>query len=492
MAIPKSEIIGKSLLDLYDFIKGISGSNIPHCEWKPLPTKYLDFIAKCTLRYANSYGAKYKIDSNHELTVKHTTNGQAYTLESYKKLFDMVITDYDDSTQSSQEQPMSTPQDIKVGSHWERIRYSGHVKKGEIVIVEEADGDMVYFNKNRNLFISEFLERFIPRLDLDTITSTPTDKRNLAFYKESGEPWTEEELDTVRNYYGDTSSRFEMPSSTTKRKYAYWHDGSNEVKVYLWEDQTKPKQLEQVSYESLFVETQSDSTSCEFTLGDLIYYNQEARDKLGSAKGTLPNEIIGNVTKVIDRTKSGSTPLLEYKTIHGKLNTIDSGWVTKYVATPTKNQTTKPKPKPVTRPEPIQLTTKEKPMAQKPTIKDTAVTLVAANKDAAILAAKLEAGKILNKQVIKLIKPKLHPLVRGYADSPLASVVLANIVGFAIKQYAGDNAKAGQLAEMMLQASAVESISALNVDSLIDELLSSVKLPKAVRAELNGLDDDYE
>lgn len=159
---------------------------------------------------------------------------------------------------------------------------------------------------------------------------------------------------------------------------------------------------------------------------------------------------------------------------------------------PISTKTTKPKTKPVAQPESIQPITKEKPMAPKPTIKDTAATLITANKDAAILAAKLEAGKILNKQVIKLIKPKLHPLVRGYADSPLASVVLANVVGFAIKQYAGDNAKAGQLAEMMLQASAVESVSALNIEGLIDDLLSSVKLPKSVRAELNDIDEDYE
>ena len=408
MALLKSEIIGKSLLDLYDFIKGISGSNIPHCEWKSLPTKHLDFITKCTLRCANSYGAKYKIDSNHELTVKHTTNGQAYTLESYKKLLTMIVTGYDDDTQSSQEQPIPTSQDIKVGTHWERINYySFNSPDGEVITVERVDGDTVYFNKSRNRGIKNFLDSFKPRPDLDT----PVDSTNA---------------------------------------------------------------------------------SCEFSIGDLICYNQEARDTLLTAKGTLPNEVIGTVTKVLDRTRLGSTPLLEYKNIQGTELNIDSAWVTKYIATSDKAHTTEPKSKPVAQPEPIQSITKEKPMAQKPTIKDTAVTLVAANKDAAILAAKLEAGKILNKQVIKLIKPKLHPLVRGYADSPLASVVLANIVGFAIKQYAGDNAKAGQLAEMMLQASAVESISALNIDGLIDDLLSSVKLPKSVRAELNGLDEDYE
>ena len=81
MAILKSEIVGKSLLDLSYLIKDISGSNKPHGEWKALPTKHFDFIAKCTLRYATSYGASYKIDPNHELTIRHTTDGQLYILE---------------------------------------------------------------------------------------------------------------------------------------------------------------------------------------------------------------------------------------------------------------------------------------------------------------------------------------------------------------------------------------------------------------------------
>ena len=397
MAILKSEIVGKSLLDLYDFIKGISGSNIPHCEWKSLPTKHLDFIAKCTLRYANSYGAKYKIDSNHELTVKHTTNGQAYTLESYKKLLTMIVTGYDDDTQSSQEQPMPTSQDLKVGSYWERMQTNSVFEKGEIVIVEEVDGDTVYFNKNRNLLISDFLERFKPRPDLDT----PADNTNA---------------------------------------------------------------------------------SREFSIGDLICYTEEARDTLLTTKGTLPNEVIGTVTKVLDRTRLGSTPLLEYKDIQGTELNIDSGWVTKYVATPTKNQTTKPKPKPVAQPEPIQSITKETFMSK---IKDTALTTVGQNKQALVIASKMEAGRIINKQVLKQLKPHLPFFLQGYASSPFAPFVAANLVAMVANHT--QNSKLLKVSDLMLLGAADSGVAAFNLDKIVDDILSNIKLPAGV---LDDSDDE--
>lgn len=100
------------------------------------------------------------------------------------------------------------------------------------------------------------------------------------------------------------------------------------------------------------------------------------------------------------------------------------------------------------------------------------------NKEAAILAARITAGKAINKKVIKMVKPKLPMMARGYADSPFASVVLANIVGMAIKQYAPDNKRAEQIADLMLEASAFQAIEGFDVEGMIDDLLKGVKLPK--------------
>jgi hypothetical protein len=101
-----------------------------------------------------------------------------------------------------------------------------------------------------------------------------------------------------------------------------------------------------------------------------------------------------------------------------------------------------------------------------------------ANKEAVITAGKLVAGKAINKKLIKLIKPKLPMFMKGYADSPFAALVSANLVGIAIKHYAPNNTKAIQVADLMLEAAALEAIESFNIEDLIDKLLKDVKLPK--------------
>ena len=101
------------------------------------------------------------------------------------------------------------------------------------------------------------------------------------------------------------------------------------------------------------------------------------------------------------------------------------------------------------------------------------------NKTAAIMAAKLTAGKALNTKALKLITPKLPFWAKGAVEHPLASVALANIVGIAIQQYAGDNTKAAQVADLMLDASAVQALEAFNVDEMLEGLLDGIKLPTA-------------
>lgn len=417
MTITKSQVVGKAIKDLPKDICTLVQTGDRHPIWTGATAGVIDLLSRCTLRYANSYGATYKIDPTSNLCII-SNKSKHYYLSSLTELIELVIEDYQEF--KPQEQPM--PTQPQPGTHWERLKHhTVNCPKGQIIVVGEVTDTLVKWVHSSsgagNRVINDFLKHFKPRPDLDTPASKPTQRRGLAFYKASGKPWTTKELNAIRTYCGDETSG---STHTNGHKYIY-DDKTSENFMYDWTKQ-------------------------------------------------LPESLPQNYT------------ILLYESVFETSTTK-----------PISAKTTKPKTKPVAQPEPIIPTPiKEKPMASKPTIKDTATTLVAANKDAAVLAAKLEAGKILNRQVIKLIKPKLHPLVRGYADSPLASVVLANVVGFAIKQYAGDNAKADQLAEMMLQASAVESMSALNIEGLIDDLLSSVKLPKSVRAELNGLDEDYE
>ena len=117
-------------------------------------------------------------------------------------------------------------------------------------------------------------------------------------------------------------------------------------------------------------------------------------------------------------------------------------------------------------------------------LKTTATSVATQNKDAIKVAAKLEAGKIINKQVIKQVKPHLPLLVRGLADHPAASIVLANVVSIAVKHFMPENKKLNTVAELMLGAAAVNTVASFNIEAFVEDLLKNIKLPTG------ALDDD--
>lgn len=135
----------------------------------------------------------------------------------------------------------------------------------------------------------------------------------------------------------------------------------------------------------------------------------------------------------------------------------------------------------ITAPRTIKTPTKGKPMPK--TLKDNAVELVQENKAAAFTAAEIKAGQIINKQAISLIKPKLPMMVRGYADSPVASVVLANVVALGLKHYAAGNKKLEKISELMIAGAAFDSIDALNIDGIVNDFIAGLKLPAGVEIE---------
>ena len=132
-------------------------------------------------------------------------------------------------------------------------------------------------------------------------------------------------------------------------------------------------------------------------------------------------------------------------------------------------------------PRTIEIPTKGKTMPK--TLKDNAVELVQENKAAAFTAAEIKAGQIINKQAISLIKPKLPMMVRGYTDSPVASVVLANVVALGLKQYASGNKKLEKISELMIAGAAFDSIDALNIDGIVNDFIAGLKLPAGVEIE---------
>ena len=90
----------------------------------------------------------------------------------------------------------------------------------------------------------------------------------------------------------------------------------------------------------------------------------------------------------------------------------------------------------------------------------------------------MEAGRVINKQVIKQAAKHVPFWAKGYLDTPLAPVVLANAVAM-LGNHTG-NAKVQKVAELMLLAAADVTVQSFNLDKIIDDVLSGIKLPAGI------------
>ena len=105
--------------------------------------------------------------------------------------------------------------------------------------------------------------------------------------------------------------------------------------------------------------------------------------------------------------------------------------------------------------------------------------MIESNKTALQLAGLVTAGNVLNKTMLNKLRPQLPMLVRGYSDHVLAEVALANIVSFAVQNFAADNTKAKVASEAMLAAAMANFMASFNIEDIIAEVLSEVNLPEA-------------
>jgi len=96
------------------------------------------------------------------------------------------------------------------------------------------------------------------------------------------------------------------------------------------------------------------------------------------------------------------------------------------------------------------------------------------NKEAGILAAKLEVGRVVTKQIKEKIKLPFG--AGGMKKHPLFDIALANIVGVALREVAPGNEKAQILSEAMIQSAAVEMVQSFDVNSMINDLIKNVDL----------------
>ena len=366
--------------------------------------------------------------------------------------------------------------------------------------------------------IKDFIKKF----------SIPSQKRNLAFYKESGEPWTPEELRNIYKYCGDNNVH---NCIEYKRKWVY-DNGTSTPFMWMWQHQHFPSNYTCLSYESIFNEITQQPDICvgdkyANSVGKLCiieeiksknkirflhengdYYNTssltimqhwtkikltpkkeptmkhicevlESKISLQAAINFAQYIMLNNAAskihsnierRVIDSITWGETPQGDpyWREIHSKLSptnnvSTDEETFKKYAAmvTTTSSELTQLK--------------KETFMSK---LKSTTVTTIEQNKEAALIAAKMEAGRVLNKQIIKQLTPHLPFFIQGYAKSPLAPVVVANIVAM-IGNHT-NNEKVRKVGELMLLGAADATVQSFNLDKIIDDILKGIKLPAGV------------
>lgn len=102
------------------------------------------------------------------------------------------------------------------------------------------------------------------------------------------------------------------------------------------------------------------------------------------------------------------------------------------------------------------------------------------NKKAMQEAAYLEAGRIANNQLAKLAAKQLPLMVRGYAEHAIGKFVIANGVVMAVGQLRPNDPKLAHLAQAMLQQAYVEVYQTLDIEGLINKLLDSDEIKKAM------------
>lgn len=98
------------------------------------------------------------------------------------------------------------------------------------------------------------------------------------------------------------------------------------------------------------------------------------------------------------------------------------------------------------------------------------------NKDALLVAAKIEVGEVAVQQVTKIVKKQLPLMMKGYADLPIFEIVLANIVVMSIRQFCPDNKKAQVIADAMLLAAMQKQIKEFNIPKMVEEFTSNIDI----------------
>lgn len=111
---------------------------------------------------------------------------------------------------------------------------------------------------------------------------------------------------------------------------------------------------------------------------------------------------------------------------------------------------------------------------------------VATNKQAAVSAAVLETGRMANSAAIKLLKPNLPMVVRGYADTAFGKLAIANATLMAVNQFRPESAALQRVSNAMVVAAYQELIQSFDIEGMLDSLCSDNKLAAAFKKQVSA------
>lgn len=102
------------------------------------------------------------------------------------------------------------------------------------------------------------------------------------------------------------------------------------------------------------------------------------------------------------------------------------------------------------------------------------------NKQVAAQAAYMEAGRIFLNQVTKLAAKQAPMMVRGYVDTSLGRLVLANAAVFAVQHFRGNDQRLNRLANAALAEAYQELYKSFDIEQFIEGFLDNDTIKRAL------------
>lgn len=107
-------------------------------------------------------------------------------------------------------------------------------------------------------------------------------------------------------------------------------------------------------------------------------------------------------------------------------------------------------------------------------------TLVSNNTSTATNAAFLEAGRLANNAAAKALAKRSPLMVRGYVDTPIGKLVIANVAQLAIQHFRPGETALNKLGEAMMVEAWQGVYGELGIEEIIAEVLDNSTVKRAV------------